>query len=76
MMDLFDEAAVVYQIILTKIDKLSAGKAEAVKARVEKAIKRRPAAHPFVMLTSSEKKIGIAQLRADIGSLADWDMVK
>jgi len=76
MMDLFDEAAVVYQIVLTKIDKLTSGKADDVKKRVEKAIHRRPAAHPLVMLTSSEKKTGIAALRADIGSLADWDMVK
>ena len=76
MMDMFDEAAVVYQIILTKIDKLSSGKADAIKKKVEQAIERRPAAHPVVMLTSSEKKIGIAELRADIGSLADWDMVK
>ena len=75
MMDMFDEAAVVYQIVLTKIDKLSKGKADDVKKRVEKAIIRRPAAHPTVMLTSSEKKTGIAELRADISSLADWDMV-
>lgn len=73
MMDMFDEAAVVYQIILTKIDKLSSGKAEAVKTAVEKAIKRRPAAHPLVILTSSEKKHGISELRADIATLADPD---
>lgn len=75
MMDMFDEAAVVYQIILTKIDKLSSGKAEAVKKSVEKAIVRRPAAHPFVVMTSSEKKTGIAQLRADVATLADWDAI-
>lgn len=75
MMDMFDEAAVVYQIILTKIDKLTSGKAEFVKSSVEKAILRRPAAHPLVVMTSSEKKTGIAQLRADIATLADWEAI-
>lgn len=75
MMDLFDEAAVVYQIILTKIDKLTTGKAEAIAGSVQKAIQRRPAAHPTIVMTSSEKKHGIAELRADIGALADWDLI-
>jgi GTP-binding protein len=75
MMDLFDEAAVVYQIVLTKVDKLSGDKAQAVKAKVEKAIARKPAAHPVVVLTSAEKKTGVAQLRADISSLANWDRI-
>lgn len=76
MMDLFDDAAVVYQIILTKIDKLAATGADAVAATVQKAIQRRPAAHPTIVMTSSEKKRGIAELRADIGALADWDMIR
>ena len=76
MMDLFDEAAVVYQIILTKIDKLTTGKAEAIAGSVQKAIQRRPAAHPTIVMTSSEKKHGIADLRADIGALADWDLIQ
>lgn len=75
MMDMFDEAAVVYQIVLTKVDKLSSGKAETVQASVAKAIHRRPAAHPTVLLTSSEKKLGIAELRSDVAALADWDMI-
>lgn len=75
MMDLFDEAAVVYQIVLTKIDKLSGDKAQAVKAKVEKAIERKPAAHPVVVLTSAEKKIGVAELRGDISTLANWDTI-
>lgn len=75
MMDLFDEAAVVYQIVLTKSDKLPKGKAEDVAQKVAKAIARRPAAHPQVLLTSSEKKLGIDELRADIGALADWDSI-
>lgn len=76
MMDLFDDAAVVYQIVLTKIDKMAATKADAIAADVRKAIQRRPAAHPTVIMTSSEKKHGIAELRADVGALADWDMIR
>lgn len=75
MMDLFDETAVVYQIVLTKVDKLSGTRATAIKEAVEAAIKRRPAAHPEVVLTSSVKKTGIAELRADIAALADWDRI-
>lgn len=76
MMDLFDEAAVVYQIVLTKVDKLSSGKAGTTSTSVERAIGRRPAAHPRVLLTSADKRTGIAELRADVAALADWDMIR
>lgn len=75
MMDMFDEAAVVYQIVLTKSDKLSFGKAKVVQSAVEKAIERRPAAHPVVLVTSSEKQRGIAELRSDVAALADWNVI-
>ncbi len=75
MMDMFDEAAVVYQIVLTKADKLSSARAGAVESSVEKAVERRPAAHPTVRMTSSEKNLGIAELRGDIAALADWDAI-
>jgi GTP-binding protein len=66
-MDAFDVAAVSYQIVLTKADKLrSAREAEAVAADTLKKIARRPAAFPRVLATSAEKGDGIAQLRAEI----------
>ena len=63
LMDEFDTAAVSYQIVLTKADKNGLAKAEAVKAEVEDALIKRPAAYPEVLITSSEKKIGIGDLQ-------------
>ena len=65
-MDAFDKAAVSYQIILTKADKLKPAEVEAVRQRTEAAIARRPAAFPRVLATSSEKGGGIPELRAEI----------
>jgi GTP-binding protein len=59
-------AAVSYQIILTKADKLKAAEVEAVAARTLAAIAKRPAAFPRVLATSSEKGAGIPELRAEI----------
>ena len=70
IMSMLDETAVTYQIVLTKIDKLKKGEAEKVLAKVADAIKRRPAAFPVPVLTSSEKKSGLDELRAQIASLA------
>lgn len=66
-MDALDKAAVSYQIVLTKADKIKPDALAAVKAATEKAIARRPAAHPVVLVTSSEKGLGIPELRAEIG---------
>ena len=65
-MDAFDKAAVSYQIILTKADKLKVSEVEAVRRRTEEAIRKRPAAHPRVLATSSEKGTGLPELRAEI----------
>ena len=65
-LDAFDVAAVSYQIVLTKADKLKAAEVEAVTARTLAAIAKRPAAFPRVLATSSEKGTGIPELRAEI----------
>ena len=65
-MKAFDVAAVSYQIVLTKADKISASEVEAVTARTLAAVARRPAAFPRVVATSAEKGAGLAQLRAEI----------
>lgn len=62
----FDVAAVSYQIILTKADKLKAAEVEAVTAETLKKVSRRPAAFPRVLATSAEKGMGIPELRAEI----------
>jgi GTP-binding protein len=65
-LDALDEAAVSYQIVLTKADKLKASEVVAVTERTLKAVSRRPAAFPRVLATSSEKGTGIPELRAEI----------
>ena len=65
-MDALDLAAVSYQIVLTKADKIKAAEAEKVAAETLKAIAKRPAAFPRVLATSSEKGTGLPELRAEI----------
>lgn len=66
-----DAAAVVYQVVLTKADKLGAGEAaKAVEAAAAK-IRKRPAAHPHVLLVSSHAGRGIDTLRDAIAELAE-----
>ena len=65
-LDAFDTAAVSYQIILTKADKLKVSEVEAVTAKTLAAVSKRPAAYPRVLATSAEKGTGIAELRAEI----------
>ena len=65
-LDAFDTAAVSYQIVLTKSDKLKAAEVEAVTAKTLAAIAKRPAAFPRVLATSAEKGTGIPELRAEI----------
>ena len=70
LMGMLDETAVTYQLILTKVDKLKKGEVEKVEAKTLKAIAKRPAASPELICTSSEKKRGLDELRAEIVTLA------
>jgi GTP-binding protein len=67
-MDALDLAAVSYQIVLTKADKIKPADVEKVTAETLKAISKRPAAFPRVIATSSEKGAGLPELRAEIAS--------
>ncbi|MFM9848548.1 MAG: ribosome biogenesis GTP-binding protein YihA/YsxC [Hyphomicrobiaceae bacterium] len=69
VMRILDEAAVIYQVVLTKSDKISEKAAAHVLAAVEKALAAHPAAYPEVLMTSSAKGPGIAELRAIIAGL-------
>ena len=68
-MDALDQAAVSYQIVLTKADKLKAGELEQVLHRTSLAIAKRPAAHPEVLATSSAKGAGMPELRAGVAAV-------
>ncbi|MEQ7155041.1 ribosome biogenesis GTP-binding protein YihA/YsxC [Brevundimonas aurifodinae] len=65
-LDALDLAAVSYQIVLTKADKIKAHERETVREATLKAVSKRPAAFPAVAVTSAEKGMGLPELRAEI----------
>ena len=65
-LDALDLAAVSYQIVLTKADKIKAHERDTVAAATLKAISKRPAAYPAVLMTSAEKGGGLPEMRAEI----------
>ncbi|ADZ72057.1 ribosome biogenesis GTP-binding protein YihA/YsxC [Polymorphum gilvum] len=70
-MQLLDKAAVVYQVVLTKADKIKPGQLDRLVVDTAKALAKRPAAHPEILVTSSEKNTGIDSLRAAIAVLVN-----
>lgn len=64
IMDLLDEAAVPYQIVLTKVDELKKGELDVRRDDIAKALKKHPAAFPDIVAVSSHKGAGIEELRA------------
>lgn len=66
ILEMLDKAAVSYRMVLTKADKVKASDLAAVTASVEAEARKRPAAHPHVLATSSEGGMGIAELRAAV----------
>ncbi|WP_010137526.1 ribosome biogenesis GTP-binding protein YihA/YsxC [Oceanicola sp. S124] len=69
IMKLLDSAAVTFQCVLTKADKVKLADRERVLNQVRGALSKHPAAFPELVLTSSEKGDGIASLRSIIASL-------
>lgn len=70
LMAMLDEAAVTYQVVLTKADKIKTKELARVFKKTQERIAKRPAAFPQIIATSSEKKDGIDLLRAEIATLA------
>jgi GTP-binding protein len=66
---LLDKAAVPFQIVLTKADKIKESDVDAVLDQVRDAARRHPAAYPELVVTSSEKGRGIDDLRAIIATI-------
>ena len=69
IMKMLDTTAVPYQIVLTKIDKIGERAAPAVRKKTEEEIASHPAAFPVVLATSSEKSMGLAELRATLAAI-------
>lgn len=76
MLKMLDEAAVSYQLVLTKRDKAGSDSAlEALRTQCETYLLKHPAAHPQVLATSSENKQGIDLLRLAVLEAASLSMV-
>ncbi len=71
IMKALDEAAVVYQVTLTKTDKLKTGELDTRLSETAERIQRRPAAFPVVAATSSEKGWGLPELRGELAAIAE-----
>ena len=73
LMKELDEDAVVYQIVLTKTDRIGAGELAKRIADLTEELKRHPAAHPLILPTSARDDVDIAELRAELATLsASW----
>ena len=70
MMDMLDQAAVSYQVVLTKIDKCKSQELESIMAKTEAELRKHIAAHPLIVCTSADKGTGISELRAGLAALA------
>jgi GTP-binding protein len=68
-MKLLDEAAVSYQVVLTKADKPKASELEAVQAKVASALAKHSAAYPQVLTSAARMGSGIKELRAAVAAL-------
>lgn len=69
IMDMLDKAAVTYQLVLTKTDKISAKELEKVLTVTQAEVSKHAAAYVRVLATSSEKNRGLEELRAEIAGL-------
>jgi GTP-binding protein len=66
---LLDRAAVTFQAVLTKADKVNAATRAATLAQVRATLARHPAAFPELIVTSAQTGEGIATLRAAIAAM-------
>jgi GTP-binding protein len=66
VMKMLDDAAVSYRLVLTKADKVKATDLAEVTERTEAEARKRPAAHPEIIVTSSDTGLGMDALRAAV----------
>jgi GTP-binding protein len=69
IMKLLDESAVSYQVVLTKLDKLSPAAIAPTIDAAKASLKKHPAAFPVLLATSSVTSDGIETLRAQTHTL-------
>jgi len=61
-----DEAAVSYQVVLTKADQVKPAELEARISETAAALAKRPAAYPDIIATSARDDAGMPELRAAV----------
>ncbi len=66
VLEMLDRAAVGYRLVMTKADKVKASDLADTVAATEAEARKRAAAHPDLIVTSSETGMGIAELRAAV----------
>jgi len=69
IMSMLDNSAVTFQVVLTKLDKVKEKDRENILEQVRTSLQKHPAAFPEIILTSSEKGLGIQTLRSVIATL-------
>jgi GTP-binding protein len=69
ILTLLDKAAVPFQVVLTKADKVKAADRDGILDQVRAKLQPHPAAYPELVVTSSEKGTGLEVLRAIIAGL-------
>jgi GTP-binding protein len=71
MFEMLDDAAVAYQIVITKSDKIKQSELESLTTETLTVVKKRAAAFPTIHITSAEKAYGIDELRAEVARLVN-----
>lgn len=69
MMDMLDEAAVSYAVVLTKTDKIVDRQLRDVIAQVEETMPKHPACYPEVLPSSSQTGFGVIAIQENIAAL-------
>ncbi len=69
VMGLLDRAAVTYQLVLTKADGVKPQVLARKQEEIRQLARKHPAAHPVLITTSSDKGIGLEELRAEVAGL-------
>ena len=76
LMRLCDRAGLSYQVVLTKIDQIPVSARATIAERVQRELLTHGAAYPEIILTSAEKRFGIAALRAELATFAEPERLR
>jgi GTP-binding protein len=69
IMSMLDTAAVTYQVVLTKTDKISSSQLEKILLDTKNTLDKHTAAYVNILATSSEKNLGLDELKAEMYNL-------